>query len=232
MVLRVRILLVEDSLRVADTVSAALRALGHSVVLAGGIRAADAAFGAQPFDLAIVDVGLPDGCGLAWCRSTRESGGDLPLILLTARNGVRDRVEGLDSGADDYLGKPFSVDELAARVRALGRRGPRWTESVRSFGSLVVDRDRRVATVGDQRVPLTAREFDIVALVAWREGRVVTRDDLLDSVWGDANERTAASLDVLLGRVRRKLAERGIQGALRTVRQVGYAWALERSKHV
>jgi DNA-binding response OmpR family regulator len=232
MVLRVRILLVEDSLRVADTVSAALRALGHSVVLAGGIRAADAAFGAQPFDLAIVDVGLPDGCGLAWCRSTRESGGDLPMILLTARNGVRDRVEGLDSGADDYLGKPFSVDELAARVRALGRRGPRWTESVRSFGSLVVDRDRRVATVGDQRVPLTAREFDIVALVAWREGRVVTRDDLLDSVWGDANERTAASLDVLLGRVRRKLAERGIQGALRTVRQVGYAWALERSKLV
>jgi DNA-binding response OmpR family regulator len=228
----VRILLVEDSPRVAETVSAALRALGHFVVLAGGVHAADAAFAAQPFDMAIVDVGLPDGCGLAWCRSTRESGSDLPVILLTARNGVRDRVEGLDSGADDYLGKPFSVDELAARVRALGRRGPRWAESVRSFGPLVVDRDRRVATVGKLRVPLTAREFDIVALVAWREGRVVSRDDLLDSVWGDANERTAASLEVLLGRVRRKLAERGIQGALRTVRQVGYAWALERSKHV
>jgi two-component system OmpR family response regulator len=229
--LRVRILLVEDSPRVADTVSAALRAFGHSVVVAGGVRAADAAFGSQAFDMAIVDVGLPDGCGLAWCRSTRKSGSDLPMILLTARNGVRDRVEGLDSGADDYLGKPFSVDELAARVRALGRRGPRWTESVRSFGPLVVDRDRRVATVDDERVPLTAREFDIVALLAWREGRVVSRDDLLDAVWGDANERTAASLEVLLGRVRRKLAERGVRDALRTIRQVGYAWALTRSKH-
>jgi two-component system OmpR family response regulator len=154
------------------------------------------------------------------------------MILLTARNGVRDRVEGLDSGADDYLGKPFSVDELAARVRALGRRGPRWTESVRCFGPLVIDRDRRVATVDDVRVPLTAREFDIVALLAWREGRVVSRDDLLDAVWGDANERTAASLEVLLGRVRRKFAERGIRDALRTIRQVGYAWALTRSKHV
>lgn len=229
--MRVRILLVEDSPRVADTVSAALRAFGHSVVIAGGVRAADAAFGSQAFDMAIVDVGLPDGCGLAWCRSTRTSGSDLPMILLTARNGVRDRVEGLDSGADDYLGKPFSVDELAARVRALGRRGPRWTESVRSFGPLVVDRDRRVVTVDDVRVPLTAREFDIVALLAWREGRVVSRDDLLDAVWGDANERTAASLEVLLGRVRRKFAERGIRDALRTIRQVGYAWALERSKH-
>jgi two-component system OmpR family response regulator len=230
--LRVRILLVEDSPRVADTVSAALRAFGYSVVIAGGVRAADAAFGSQAFDMAIVDVGLPDGCGLAWCRSTRKSGSDLPMILLTARNGVRDRVEGLDSGADDYLGKPFSVDELAARVRALGRRGPRWTESVRSFGPLVVDRDRRVATVDDVRVPLTAREFDIVALLAWREGRVVSRDDLLDAVWGDANERTAASLEVLLGRVRRKFAERGIRDALRTIRQVGYAWALERSRRV
>lgn len=230
--MRVRILLVEDSPRVADTVSAALRAFGHSVVVAGGVRAADAAFGSQAFDMAIVDVGLPDGCGLAWCRSTRKSGSDLPMILLTARNGVRDRVEGLDSGADDYLGKPFSVEELAARVRALGRRGPRWTESVRSFGPLVVDRDRRVATVDDVRVPLTAREFDIVALLAWREGRVVARDDLLDAVWGDANERTAASLEVLLGRVRRKFAERGIRDALRTIRQVGYAWALARSKRV
>lgn len=227
-----RILLVEDSPRVADTVSAALRAFGHSVVIAGGVRAADAAFASQAFDMAIVDVGLPDGCGLAWCRSTRKSGSDLPMILLTARNGVRDRVEGLDSGADDYLGKPFSVDELAARVRALGRRGPRWTESARSFGPLVIDRDRRVATVDDVRVPLTAREFDIVALLAWREGRVVSRDDLLDAVWGDANERTAASLEVLLGRVRRKFAERGLRDALRTIRQVGYAWALERSKHV
>jgi DNA-binding response OmpR family regulator len=228
----VRILVVEDSPRVADTVSAALRALGHSVVLADGVQAADEAFGSQPFDVLIVDVGLPDGSGLGWCRSARESGVDVPMLLLTARNTVDDRIAGLDAGADDYLGKPFSVDELAARVRALGRRGPRWSESIRTFGTLVIDRDRRVATIDKVRVPLTAREFDIVALLAWREGRVVSRDELLDSVWGEADERAAGSFEVLLARLRRKLAERGVRDALRTVRQVGYAWALERSKPV
>jgi len=216
---------------VADTVSAALRVFGHSIVLAAGVHAADAVLESQPFDVVIIDVGLPDGSGLDWCRSARESGNDVPMLLLTARNGVGDRVAGLDAGADDYLGKPFSVDELAARVRALGRRGPRWTESVRTFGSLVIDRDRRVATVGNVRVPLTAREFDIVALIAWREGRVVSRDELLESVWGDADERAAGSFEVLLARARRKLAERGLRDALRTVRKVGYVWALERSKH-
>jgi two-component system OmpR family response regulator len=226
----VRILIVEDSPRVADTVSAGLRAFGHSVVLAGGVRAADAAFDSQPFDVVIVDVGLPDGSGLAWCRSARDSGSDVPMLVLTARNDVGDRVAGLDAGADDYLGKPFSVDELAARVRALGRRGPRWADSVRAYGPLVIDRDRRIATVGKVRVPLTAREFDIVALLAWREGRIVSRDEVLESVWGDASERAAGSFEVLLARARRKLAELGVREAVRTVRQVGYVWSLERSK--
>jgi DNA-binding response OmpR family regulator len=226
----VRILVVEDSQRVADTVGAALRAFGHSVVLAADVRAADDAFDAQTFDVVILDVGLPDGSGLAWCRSARDAGSNVPMLVLTARNGVDDRIAGLDAGADDYLGKPFSVDELAARVRALGRRGPRWIESVRSFGPLVIDRDRRVATIGDVRVPLTAREFDIVAMLAWREGRVVSRDELLESIWGDASERAAGSFEVLLVRLRRKLAERGVRNALRTMRQVGYVWSLERSK--
>lgn len=232
-----RILVVEDSERVAETVRAALRASGHSVVVAGGLRAADDAFAAQAFDLAVVDVGLPDGSGLEWCRAARRSGTDLPILLLTARTGIPDRIAGLDAGADDYLGKPFAVDELVARVRALGRRGPRWTDSVRAFGSLVIDRDRRSVTVaatgtaaGEPRVPLTAREFDIVALVAWRDGRVVARDEILESVWGDASESAAASFDVLVARIRRKLRERGVRDAIRTVRQVGYAWALARSK--
>ncbi len=225
-----RILVVEDSERVAETVRAALRAKGHSVVVAEGLRAADDAFAAQAFDVAVVDVGLPDGSGLEWCRAARRAGSDLPILLLTARTGVPDRVAGLDAGADDYLGKPFAVDELVARVRALGRRGPRWADSVRSFGALAIDRDRRSLTVGQGRVPLTAREFDIVALVAWREGRVVPRDEILESVWGDASESSAASFDVLVARARRKLAERGIRDAIVTVRQVGYAWALARSK--
>jgi DNA-binding response OmpR family regulator len=227
---RVRILLVEDSERVAETVGAGLRAHGYGVQVAGGVREADEAVSAQHFDLAVVDVGLPDGSGLDWCRAARQAGSELPILLLTARNGVRDRVAGLDAGADDYLGKPFSIDELVARVRALSRRGPRWTESVRRFGTLVVDRDRRVVAVNDRRLAMTAREFDIVALLAWREGRVVPRDEVLEAVWGDDSERAAASLEVLVARIRRKLGEHGLRDALRTVRQVGYAWALERSK--
>jgi DNA-binding response OmpR family regulator len=226
----VRILLVEDSERVAASVSSALHALGHAVVVAGGVNSAEEAFLAQHFDVAIVDVGLPDGSGLEWCRSARRAGSALPILLLTARNTVADRVAGLDAGADDYLGKPFSTDELAARVRALVRRGPRWTESVRQFGRLVIDRDRRVVLVEGAPVALTGREFDIVALLAWRDGRVVSRDDALDSLWGEASEGAGASFDVLLARIRRKLADREINDAIRTVRQVGYSWALERSK--
>ncbi len=225
-----RILLVEDSPRVTATVGGALRNNGHSVVAAGGVRAADELFASQPFDVAVVDVGLPDGSGLDWCRAARNAGRELPILLLTARTAVSDRVAGLDAGADDYLGKPFSVDELLARVRALARRGPRWTESMLEFGDVVVDRDRRDVTVLDARLPLTAREFDIVALLSSRGGRVMPRDEILESIWGDASERAAASFDVLVGRIRRKLAQHGVRDALRTVRQVGYSWALERSK--
>jgi two-component system OmpR family response regulator len=115
-------------------------------------------------------------------------------------------------------------------VRALGRRGARSREAARQFGVVDLDRDRRIVTVRGAKVPLTAREFDVVALLAWREGRVVSRDELLESIWGDVSERAAGSLEVLLVRIRRKLAERGVRDALRTVRQVGYSWVLERSK--
>jgi DNA-binding response OmpR family regulator len=226
-----RVLVVEDSERVAHAVDRGLSASGFSVVVARSVREAQAAVAAaQKFDVAVVDIGLPDGSGLEWCRDFRAGGHETPVLLLTARSGVPDRVAGLNAGADDYLGKPFSMDELAARVRALGRRGPHWTESRRRFGRVVIDRDRRTVEVDGARLPLTARELDIVALLAWADGRVVPRDDLLESVWWEAGERAGASLDVLLARVRRKLEARGVSDALRTVRQVGYSWAIERSK--
>jgi DNA-binding response OmpR family regulator len=221
-------LLVEDSARVVDVVAAALRACGHGVKVSGDCATALAELEGAAFDLAIVDVGLPDGSGLDVCRSARRAGYDLPILLLTAHNDVDDRVAGLDAGADDYMGKPFSSSELNARVRALGRRGPRWTESVRRFARLTIDRDRRTITAEEDRIALTPREFDIVALLAWRDGRVVTRDEILEAVWGETTERAEASLEVLVTRIRRKLAERGMD-AIRTVRQMGYAWALERS---
>jgi DNA-binding response OmpR family regulator len=227
-----RVLLIEDSARVAETVGAGMRAHGHTVVVAGGVRAADAALAEDPFDIAVVDIGLPDGSGLDWCRAARSGEHQMPILLLTARNDVTDRVGGLDAGADDYLGKPFSLEELLARIRALCRRGPRWSDSVRRFGRVTIDGDRRVVTVDGQRIALTARELDIVAVVSSREGRVVSRDELLEAVWGSGSERAGASLEVLLVRIRRKLAEKGVRDALRTVRQVGYTWSLERSKPV
>jgi DNA-binding response OmpR family regulator len=226
----VRVLLVEDTERVAETVARALRSHGHSVVIVGGVAAADEAFTTQHFDIAVVDVGLPDGSGVDWCRAARRAGCQTPILLLTARDTIADRVDGLDAGADDYLGKPFSVDELLARTRALGRRGPRWTDSVRHFGSVVIDTDQRTVTVDGARLPLTRREHDIIEFVSSREGRVVPRDDLLEAVWGESTDHAGASLDVLLVRIRRKLADRGVRDALRTVRNVGYTWSLERSK--
>jgi two-component system OmpR family response regulator len=224
-----RILLVEDNTRVGDVVARALRSDGHQVAIAATRRAGQGELSRSSFELAIIDIGLPDGSGLDLCRDARAEGNDLPILVLSARTGVDDRVTGLDAGADDYLGKPFATAELTARVRALGRRGPRWTEGKREFGALRIDRERRSVTIDAALVPLTPRELDIVALLAWRDGRVVPKDEILETVWGNTGDGAAASLDVLLARIRRKLAPLGVE-AVRTVRQVGYAWALERSK--
>jgi len=224
-----RILVVEDNARVGEVIAQALRADGHRISVADTRAKGHAELESASFDLAIIDVGLPDGSGIDLCRDARAGGHDLPILVLTARTGISDRVTGLDAGADDYLGKPFASAELTARVRALGRRGPRWAEGKREFGALCVDRERRSATIDGVPLAFTPRELDIVTLLAWREGRVVPKDEILETVWGSTREGLSASLEVLLVRIRRKLAPLGME-AVRTVRQVGYAWALERSK--
>ena len=225
-----RILLVEDSPRVVETLTAALTREGHKVEVAGSCATARDAFGAAEFELAIIDIGLPDGSGLDVCRGARREGHALPILLLTARTDVSDRVLGLDAGADDYLAKPFAPAELHARVRALGRRGPSYRDTVLTFGDLVIDGDRREVTRRGARIPLTARELDIVTLLATRRGRVVLRDEILDCVWGDVSTSAAASLEVLVARIRRKIDEGGAGGScIRTHRTVGYAWQLEAS---
>jgi two-component system OmpR family response regulator len=222
--------MLEDNTRVVQVVESALRAAGHTVTAIDRSDGALRRLAQSHFDVVIIDIGLPDGSGLDVCRAARKEGLDVPILLLTARNDVRDRVDGLAAGADDYLGKPFAMAELLARVRALARRGPRWSESTRAYGTLVIDRDRRLVRVKSERVPLTPRELDIVELLAWRDGRAVSKDDVVESVWGESTERGAASLEVLVARIRRKLLERGVEEPIRTIRQVGYAWALPRSK--
>jgi DNA-binding response OmpR family regulator len=226
----VRVLLIEDDQRVSEVVTHTLGPFGHAVVTHPSRGEAIAAAASSSFDMAILDIGLPDGTGLDLCRAFRAQGLSFPILILTARAGVAERVAGLDAGADDYLGKPFAPAELAARVRALGRRGPRWTESVRLFGDVRVDRDRRIVSRNDARIPLTPREFEVVALLAWRDGRVVSKDEVLEIVWGEVTEGAAASLEVLVARLRRKLDDRKTPSFIRTVRQVGYAWEPLRSK--
>ncbi|GAC1352958.1 MAG: response regulator [Polyangiales bacterium] len=221
-----RVLVVEDNLRIGEVVTSALESFGHTILLARTCAASLEALATQRFDLAVVDIGLPDGSGLDVCRQSRANGHDLPILLLTARNGVDDRIEGLDAGADDYLGKPFALAELAARVRALGRRGARFSEPSRRYGTLVIDRERRVVTADGVPLSLTPREHDIVCLLAWRDGRVVPRDEILEAIWGDNSTANGSSLEVLLTRIRRKLGAKCGCDAIRTVRQVGYAWAL------
>lgn len=224
-----RILLVEDSGRVSESICAALRSRGWTVTAADTAARASALIGEKTFDVAVVDIGLPDQSGLEWCIEQRRAGTDTPILFLTARTSVKDRVAGLEAGADDYLGKPFAMDELVARVVALSRRAPRWTGASRRYGKLVVDRERRAVFFDGNSLSFTTRELDVVFAIAWRDGRVISRDELLETVWGEVTERAAGSLEVLLVRIRRKLAEHGLE-AIRTARNLGYAWALEASK--
>jgi two-component system response regulator MprA len=165
---------------------------------------------------------LPDGSGPDLCGEMRAAGDSTPILLLTARAAVEDRVVGLDAGADDYLRKPFAAAELVARVRAILRRGPRIVESTILLGALEIRPPSRIVLGPAGEIPLTAREFDILEVLVRHRGRVVTRSNLLIAVWGD-DENSGESLDVLLTRLRRKLAEAGAPDAIRTHRGVGYS---------
>jgi DNA-binding response OmpR family regulator len=213
-----RVLVVDDHTEVRELVERALLRDGHQVTGSGTVAAARAELAAHRFDLLVLDLGLPDGSGQDLCRQLRATGGDLPVLVLTAKSAVASRVEVLDAGADDYLSKPFAVAELRARVRALGRRrgGPRVFRY--QHQGVLVDFSGRRAWVNEQEAPITAREWSILELLVARKGRVVSRSDLLDAVWGDVNEANSQSLDTLIARIRRKLD----QHLIRTVRGEGY----------
>jgi DNA-binding response OmpR family regulator len=185
------------------------------------MKDADACLSTDTFDAAVLDLGLPDGYGLAWCKRIRDAGVTMPILILTAQSAVATRVAGLDSGADDFLAKPFAVAELRARVRALGRRAPMQGSTLFQSGNVHLDFSARRARVEGREVPLTAREWSIVEMLTSRAGRVVLRADILDAVWGDRGAASEASLEVLIGRIRKKLGGPFI----RTVRGEGYAAA-------
>jgi len=215
-----QILVVEDHAETLALVARHFARAGYGVASAACCRDAQDLLAEREFDVVVLDIMLPDGSGIDLCARLRRRGTVVPILLLTARGDVRDRVSGLEAGADDYLVKPFALAELVARVRALGRRGPIRREQSHSFGDVSVDVERREVCVSGRPIPLTAREISIVQVLASRRG-VVSREFLLDSVWGDSSESAQNSLDVLIGRIRRKLGEHG--SVLRTVRGLGYS---------
>lgn len=218
-----RILLVDDEAALRSVVSRALVQDGHVVTTAASLaQARDALFDAP--ELIVLDLGLPDGSGLELCASLRGEASSTPILVLTARTDVSQRVAALDAGADDFLSKPFAVAELRARVRALARRGPMQRGLHFRQGDVHLDFGARKALRGAKSVAVTAREWAILETLARHDGRVVERAQLLESVWGEAAASSASSLEVLVARLRQKLGA----DVIRTLRGEGYALGVER----
>ena len=215
------ILVVEDECETRAFIVATLQELGVSSTGVGRLGEARAAILEASFDLLVVDRMMPDGSGLDWVVDLRKSGHTAPILMLTALGEVPERVKGLEAGADDYLGKPFSPLELKARIRALLRRGHRAPRQVEA-GTVRLDLDRREAFVRGEEVPVTDREFRVLERLVASGG--LAREELLEDVWGEATLETSASLDVFLSRLRRKLGERGLPDAIETVRGYGFRW--------
>jgi DNA-binding response OmpR family regulator len=214
-----RVLLVEDDVRVAAALAAALRKRGYEVECAGSIAEA---MGAKPPDLVLLDLGLPDGDGIELCRSLRARQPDVGIIAVTARGEERDRVQGLLTGADDYVVKPFSMVELQARIAAVLRRSVRATPTPGpqqvATGGLVIDLAARRVTRDAVEITLTRKEFDILAALARRPGTAVARDRIIMEVWQTSFVGPHV-LDVHMAALRGKLGDSGL---VQTVRGVGY----------
>ena len=217
-----RILLLEDDEETAETLAKGLTQEGHEVALARDVRSALALFAEPRFDAAVLDLMVPGGSGYDVLDVLRKSEPRVPVLLLTARSAVEDRVMGLDRGADDYLVKPFSFPELAARVRALGRRGAEQPTRLRA-GGLELDLLARRAMAADMRLDLTQIEFTLLAALLRASGDPVSRRDLLREVWNLSFDPGTNVVDVHVNRLRRKLEGAGLSSVVRTVRGRGYA---------
>jgi two-component system response regulator MprA len=218
-----RVLIVEDDQSVRDAIARALRYEGYDVRTAVDGDDGLAHVVEDDPDVIILDVLMPGTDGLAVCRRLRERGDHRPVLMLTARHEVTDRVAGLDAGADDYLVKPFALDELLARLRALLRRtSVTGGSQVLSYGDLSLDPQRREAWRGTRELGLTKTEFDLLELLLVNANIVVTRDTIYERIWGYEFETSSKSLDVYIGYLRRKTEADGEPRVIRTIRGVGY----------
>ncbi len=220
---RPRVLIAEDDQGVRESLERALRYEGFDVATAADGRAALQAATTDRPDVMILEVMMPEMDGLEVARRLRSRGEDLPVLMLTAKVEVSDRVAGLDAGADDYLVKPFSLDELLARLRALLRRtGVTGHADRLQVGDLVLDPSARRAWRGDRELQLTKTEFDLLELLMFNAGIVLSRDVIYERVWGYDFETSSNSIDVYIGYLRRKTEAEGEPRLIHTVRGVGY----------
>jgi two-component system OmpR family response regulator len=220
----VRVLLAEDDLRLAALLEQSLTEAGWEVEVVHDGRAAygRALPAGLPYDVLLLDWMLPDLDGVSVCKRLRALGVTTPVLMLTARGDVRDRIHGLDAGADDYLSKPFDLDELLARLRALHRRTSYDALDVVAVGDLVVDAGSRRVRRGDTEIELSTREFDILRLLASNAGRVVSRFTILDVVWDGETDLRSNVIDVHLATIRSKIDKPFGTSTITTVRGAGY----------
>lgn len=218
-----RILVVDDDPGISDSLERALRREGYVVATAADGELALAAVAAEPPDAMILDVAMPKLDGLSVCKRLRADGNGVPILVLTARHSLGDRVAGLDAGADDYLVKPFALEELLARLRSIMRRAaPAQDTEVLVLADLTLDLRTRVASRGGAAIELTRTEFQLLELFLRNAGQVLTRELIFDRVWGYDFGVNSNSLDVYIGYLRRKTEISGLPRLIHTVRGVGY----------
>jgi DNA-binding response OmpR family regulator len=218
-----RVLLVEDEPRAAEILAKGLREHAYAVDVAGDGDTAIEQAAATDYDAVILDVMLPRQNGLAVCRTIRESGSSVPILMVTARDAVDARIQGLDCGADDYLVKPFDFGELLARLRALIRRGgqPVLPDRI-AIGPLTIETRGRRVLVGGRELVLTAKEYALLEYLGRRAGDVVSRADIAEHVWDEHYDPLSNVVDVYIQRLRRKIEEAGAEPPIRTRRGEGY----------
>ncbi|HZT73444.1 MAG TPA: response regulator transcription factor [Terriglobales bacterium] len=217
-----RILLAEDDEPLAEFIRKGLEADSYAVDVVGDGEAAEARILSEKYDLAVLDLNLPRRDGLEVLQTLRGRHPGLPVIVLTARNGVRDRIRGLDLGADDYISKPFSFSELAARIRALMRRGRRARENVIRIADLELDRVERSVKRGSKRIDLTPKEYALLEYLAVNGGRRLTRAMIIEHVWNLEFDSDTKVVDVYINYLRGKI-DKGFEPKLiQTIRGVGY----------
>jgi two-component system response regulator MprA len=220
---RVRVLIVDDDRSVRDALRRALTLGGYEVEAAEGGQHALTQVAATSPDAVVLDVGMPDIDGIEVCRRLRDAGNRVPILMLTARDAVADRIDGLDAGADDYVVKPFDIGELKARLRALMRRnGAGGDPDALAFDELKLDSARHGVAVGDNFVELTRTEYQLLELLISNPRRVLPHSLIYDRVWGYDFGPSSNSLRVYVGYLRRKLEQAGARSLIHTVRGVGY----------